>query len=245
MSLHFVSTSVLSSTDGVSHNTETQLDPSSTSTNQTYQKPLYEQLRANAEQDQEKYDEITKSMRGTTTLNEEDVAFIQSVEDRKAEKKNKVKRKEEEEIQMFRAARLEKTMTKSEIVLDDYGADEVIDEEVIKAKVAAARPVVVVQDSYKVHSSFMNMKPTIVKKRKRRTDLAIQTESSGARREKKLDGTKRLRHLDNDTKLCKEKDASSEPIEKFNITEKKNEDAREEVCALGGLLAYGSDSDTD
>jgi len=243
MSLHFVSTSVLSSTDGVSHNTETQLDPSSTSTNQTYQKPLYEQLRANAEQDQEKYDEITKSMRGTTTLNEEDVAFIQSVEDRKAEKKSKVKRKEEEEIQLFRAARLEKTMTKSEIVLDDYGADEAIDEEVINAKVAGTRPVVV-QDSSKVHSSLINMKPTIFKKRRRRTDLDIQTESSGARREKELDGTKRLRHLDNDNKLCKEKD-SSEPIEKFAITEKTNEDAKEEVCALGGLLAYGSDSDSD
>jgi len=240
MSLHFVSTSVLSSTDGVSHNTETQLDPSSsTSTNQTYQKPLYEQLRANAEKDQEQYDEITKSMRGTTTLNEEDVAFIQSVEDRKAEKKNKVKRKDEEEIQMFRAARLEKTMTKSEVLLDDYGADEVVDEEAINAKVAGKR-----QDSSKVHSSLINMKPTIVKKRRRRTDVAIQTESSGVRREKELDGTKRFRTLDNDNKLCKEK-GSSEPIEKCTSTEKKNEDAKEEVCALGGLLAYGSDSDTD
>lgn len=38
---------------------------------------------------------------------------------------------------------------------------------------------------------------------------------------------------------------SSEPIEKVSITENKNEDAKEEVCALGGLLAYGSDSDSD
>ena len=38
---------------------------------------------------------------------------------------------------------------------------------------------------------------------------------------------------------------SSEPIEKVSITENKNEDAKEEVCALGGTLAYGSDSDTD
>ena len=74
--------------------------------------------------------------------------------------------------------------------------------------------------------------------------MDIQTESSGARREKELDGTKRLRHLDNDNKLCKEKD-SSEPIEKFTITKKPSEDAKEEVCALGGLLAYGSDSDSD
>ena len=96
MSLNFVSTSVLSSTDGVSHDKETNLDPnSSASANQTYQKPLYEQLRENAEMEQEKYDEQTRAMRAATTLNEEDVAFIQGVEERKEEIKRNAKRKNE------------------------------------------------------------------------------------------------------------------------------------------------------
>ena len=59
MSLNFVSTSVLSSSDGVY--TETQLQPTSSDSLATHRKPLYEQLRENAEKDQEKYDEVTKA----------------------------------------------------------------------------------------------------------------------------------------------------------------------------------------
>ena len=120
MSLNFVSTSVLSSTDGVSHNTETDLEPKdSSSLNLSHSKPLYEQLRENAQKDQEKYDEISKSMRGTATLDDGDVAYLNSIEARKAEIKNDGMRKIEEEIQMFRAARLEKSITKSENTLED------------------------------------------------------------------------------------------------------------------------------
>ena len=244
MSLNFVSTSVLSSTDGVSHNTETQLDPSSsTSTNQTYQKPLYEQLRDNSEKDQEKYDEMTKAMRGTTTLNEEDVAFIHSVENRKAEIKNKVKRKEEEEIQMFRAARLEKTMMKSELVLDDDVTDVVRGAEINKKMVA--NDVVVGQDSFKMHPSLASMKPTIIRKRRRKTNMAsaLNAESSekGA---KMLDVTKRMRQTDEHDSICKEENPSISK-ETDTITTIDEEHLKEHVSALGGLLAYGSDSDSE
>jgi hypothetical protein len=239
MSLNFVSTSVLSSTDGVSHNTETVLDPSSsTSANHTYQKPLYEQLRDNSEKDQEKYDEITKAMRGTTTLNEEDVAFIHSVEDRKAKKKNDVKRKEEEEIQMFRAARLEKNMTRSESILVNDEADE---DRGTRADISAAATAFVVQNHSKVQSSLVSTKPKIVRKRRRKIVADLNAESS-EEKTKKMNMTKRMRQSDtNYGKLCKEEDSSiSNQTDSIAKTEVK-----EDVSALCGLLAYGSDSDSD
>ena len=102
MSLNFVSTTVLSSTDGVSHDTETRLESSSnhnnnTSTSENY-KPLYEQLRQNAQEEQDKYDEITKALRGTRALDDEDVAHLQSVEDERNERLRLQVLKEKEEL---------------------------------------------------------------------------------------------------------------------------------------------------
>lgn len=224
MSLNFVSTSVLSSTDGVSHDKETNLDPnSSASANQTYQKPLYEQLRENAEMEQEKYDEQTRAMRAATTLNEEDAAFIQGVEERKEEIKRNAKRKEEEELQMFRAARLEKTVTQSEIVGVE-GIDDRISTSTKPTEKAIPNSKT---DEVKITSSLLNMKPKILKKRRRKPEASNEVKET-------LDSSKK-------SKVC------NEPMDKDVDNEKKAELKNEkpsEVSALGGLLNY-SDSDSD
>lgn len=224
MSLNFVSTSVLSSTDGVSHDKETNLDPnSSASANQSYQKPLYEQLRENAEREQEKYDEQTRAMRAATTLNEEDVAFIQGVEERKEEIKRNAKQKEEEELQMFRAARLEKTVTQSEIVGVE-GIDDRISTSTKPTEKAIPNSKT---DEVKITSSLLNMKPKILKKRRRKPEASNEVKET-------LDSSKK-------SKAC------NEPMDKDVDNEKKAEVKNEkpsEVSALGGLLNY-SDSDSD
>ena len=119
--MNFVSTTVLSSKDGISHDTETRLQPATNSSavDRAYAKPLYEQLRTNAQGAQDKYDEETAAMRGMVTLDEEDVAHLTSVESSKADRLMMAKKKEEEELEMFRAARMEKGMLTSEIVEDE------------------------------------------------------------------------------------------------------------------------------
>jgi len=235
MSLNFVSTSVLSSTDGVSHDTETQLQPSSSSSlNRTQGRPLYEQLRENAEKDQEKYDEVTKAMRGTTTLDDEDVAFIQGVEDRKAEIKNTVRRKEEEEIQMFRAARLEKTMMTSEVV--------VVDENELNEEAAQiANNQVNSEITSQGPSSLMNVKPKFIKKRRRKMPQLDDGNSAGIK-----DGNEQKRIKESDDKDRDSgsggKSEQSGSADKHDAKDAKNDN---DVSALGGLLAYGSDSDSD
>ncbi|GFH59363.1 hypothetical protein CTEN210_15839 [Chaetoceros tenuissimus] len=216
MSLNFVSTSVLSSTDGVSHDKETNLDPnSSASANQTYQKPLYEQLRENAEKEQEKYDEQTRAMRAATTLNEEDAAFIQGVEERKEEIKRNAKRKEEEELQMFRAARLEKTVTTDDGISTSTKPTE-------KTLTSSKT------DEVKITSSLLNMKPKILKKRRRKPEACDEGKETSDSSKKNKVYNETMDHKGDDNK---------------KKTEIKNEKPSE-VSALGGLLNY-SDSDSD
>jgi hypothetical protein len=164
MSLNFISTSVLSSTDGVSHDTETDIKPSSSDLNQQQYKPLYEQLRENAAKEKEKLDEMERAMKGVTALNEEDVAFIQSVESRKLEVKSNARKKEEEEIQLFRAARMEKSIginEELEIVKDSMKHDSLKYVADIPANNRLFSP-----DSL----SLATIKPKIIKKRRRPSD---------------------------------------------------------------------------
>ena len=249
MSLNFVSTSVLSSTDGVSHNTETQLQPTSSASLTTHRKPLFEQLRENAEKDQEKYDEVTKAMRGTTTLDEDDVAFIQGIEDTKAERKFKVKQKEEEEIQMFRAARLEKTMMQSELVqIDDEDSNS--NSANVNVNVNAENPNTDVLDHHEVKqnrdttvtaSSLIGIQPKIIRKRRRRAP------TSGDKRTGVGAGiaTKKVKESSeekNETNVNNNHEQVSKSIKGNAEITKSTE---QEISGLGGLLAYGSDSDSD
>eukprot|EP00588_Corethron_pennatum_P022427 CAMPEP_0194324094 /NCGR_PEP_ID=MMETSP0171-20130528/26483_1 /TAXON_ID=218684 /ORGANISM="Corethron pennatum, Strain L29A3" /LENGTH=257 /DNA_ID=CAMNT_0039082903 /DNA_START=17 /DNA_END=787 /DNA_ORIENTATION=+ len=114
MSLSFVKSAVLTSTDGISHDTETSIETSELSTlrsgSSIYVKPLFEQLQENKESAQEDYDNVTASLRGTRTLDEEDVAHLAGIEEKRHERERLVRRAEEDDVRMFHAARMERTV---------------------------------------------------------------------------------------------------------------------------------------
>ena len=98
MSLSFVKSAVLSSTDGVSHNEETTINTNETASmragasSDSAHKPLFEQLRANADAQTERDEEFQRSIRVTRPLDEEDCAHLEALEWRKAEAEREVRR---------------------------------------------------------------------------------------------------------------------------------------------------------
>lgn len=110
MSLSFVKSAVLSSTDGVSHNEETTIDNQETKSIRSAassgtNKPLFEQLRANKEAQDAKDDEFQRSIRGMATLNDEDCAHLNAIEEQKLEAEQQKLSGIEREVALFHAAR--------------------------------------------------------------------------------------------------------------------------------------------
>ena len=69
-------------------------------------KPLFEQLRSNQDEDQEKKDEIQREiMRSTCALDDDDVAHLDSIERQRSDRARNIKERTENELNMFRAAR--------------------------------------------------------------------------------------------------------------------------------------------
>lgn len=227
MSLNFVSTTVLSSTDGVSHNTETRVEGSgatSVSRPDNY-KPLYQQLRNNAQDEQEKYDEITKAMRGTRALDDEDVAHLQGIEDERAKRLRLQKLKEKEELENYRLAKLDHQDANAS--KKEKEMDRNISGETEKRKNVDVERIHGNEDA-KNSSTLMQLQSKIVVTRKRRRKIPAATLPASEKSTAKIGKI--------ETKSNKEKDISLNSTEK----DKKNEGG------LGGLLCgYGSDSDSD
>ena len=73
-------------------------------------KPLFEQLRANKEQEEAEREEYQKAMmRGTLALDEEDAAHLESLRRKRQEEQDEVNRRTEEELAAFRAARADRS----------------------------------------------------------------------------------------------------------------------------------------
>lgn len=235
MSLNFVSTTVLSSTDGVSHDTETRLESSSnhnnnTSTSENY-KPLYEQLRQNAQEEQDKYDEITKALRGTRALDDEDVAHLQSVEDERNERLRLQVLKEKEELESFRLAKLDYQEATKLKQGKQYGEEEDDDSNNNSNKINLDNSINTEGTERKSLLTQLKPKITITKKRRR------QTSSAPTQDEEKL--TK---------KAAKDEIAASESkhVERGDNTETRSSPDKNDTGGLSGLLGgYGSDSDSD
>jgi len=110
MSLSFVKSAVLSSTDGVSHNEETTINSTETQSLRASggggaHKPLFEQLRANKDAQDEKDEEFQRSLRGMRPLDEEDCAHLDAIDRSRQEREHNVKSGIEREVALFRAAR--------------------------------------------------------------------------------------------------------------------------------------------
>lgn len=224
MSLNFVSTSVLTSTDGVSHDTETDLGPSSGPTE--YVKPLFEQLRKNAQEAQDQYDEITKTMRGAKTLDEEDAAYIESLEEKKMQVLHKTKRQEDEEVQMFHAARLEKSMMSS--MENDFERESTFHNKMsVETNISSSS------------SLLLNMKaPKLLKKRRRQPVETDDTNTAAT----KCNTNQKIGTVD--AKTIKTDEIANYKEEKES--KKDNTDTPKNlISSLGVLLAYDTDSDSE
>ena len=120
MSLSFVSSAVLSSTDGVSHNEEKSIESKEVKAlrNKQEHKPLFEQLRNNRDEEDAAREEFQRTMmRGTRALDEEDCAHLDAIQREKEMREQKVKSQTEEELALFRAAKADRAQ--ADIVIDD------------------------------------------------------------------------------------------------------------------------------
>jgi hypothetical protein len=132
MSLSFVKSAVLSSTDGISHNEEISIDNNETQSLRSaaggggtgIHKPLFEQLRANRDQQQERDDEFQRSIRGARALDEEDCAHLEAVERMRMEKEHDARSVVEREVELFRAAREDRGLAQTMVGVDDNEEDD-------------------------------------------------------------------------------------------------------------------------
>ncbi|KAL7466452.1 hypothetical protein ACHAXS_006753 [Conticribra weissflogii] len=244
MSLSFVKSAVLSSTDGVSHNTEQSIDnPETTSLRKsTSHKPLFEQLRANKEAEDEKYEEMQRQMRGTRTLDEEDVAHLDAVERMREEKELEVKSGIEREVALFRAARVDRSLARTSLEDEEDGVEDLLAAE--NSGGVSAKENSMGRDHATTKNQTMTVVPkfTIKKKRKREITGEITKtshESSDDETNKKMQDvcSKQVKNNCNpNMSSTNEKSAA------------KSDDASDDNSSVsgGGLLGlgcYGSDSD--
>jgi hypothetical protein len=125
MSLSFVSSAVLSSTDGVSHNEEKAIESKEVKAVRARQehKPLFEQLRSNREEEESAREELQQTlMRGTRALDEEDCAHLDALQREQERREQSFKIQMEDELALFRAAKADRAQ--ADLVVDDEGDEE-------------------------------------------------------------------------------------------------------------------------
>jgi len=110
MSLSFVSKAVLTAKEGGDGYEEKPIaaktgDASGSASSYTTSRPLFEQLRANKEQEELEREEFQKSiMRGTLALDEEDCAHLDAIEKKGQAQRRAIQQQTQTELQAFRAA---------------------------------------------------------------------------------------------------------------------------------------------
>lgn len=111
MSLSFVSKTVQTSTSdgGFEEKAIDSADGADDTSGKTAQKPLFEQLRHNKDQDDEEREEYQRTlMRGTLALDEEDCAHFSALERQKSEKESRVHQETQDGLAAFRAAQADR-----------------------------------------------------------------------------------------------------------------------------------------
>jgi hypothetical protein len=159
MSLSFVASAVLSSTDGISHNEETEIENKEVDAvrnNASSSKSLFEQLRENQDTEEEKKAEMQqKIMRGTMALDEEDVAHLDALQKSKNVSELKKRTELDQELALFRAAKEERLA--GQVVVDDDDEEEDAPQSI--PQVLKSQPVI---------KAIGRIVPKIVGKRKRK-----------------------------------------------------------------------------
>ena len=225
MSLSFVSSSVLSSTDGVSHDQETPVEETKETRafleGKNRYGSLYDQLRTNQQQADEEAEEISKSLRGTRALDDEDVAHLNAISNQQKERLQRNQAEESMQLALFKAARAER----SNITLNDVEQEE---EELRTTIDTGDLPL-----NSTISSSSTSNRPSIpmiIKKKKRKKE----------EEQRKIPPT-----LPMNEKKCGIQTKKMKSTDEQNIASAKNKTQQNNV-ALGGLLGcYDSDEDSD
>mmetsp|Transcript_23742 Transcript_23742/g.42715 ORF Transcript_23742/g.42715 Transcript_23742/m.42715 type:complete len:258 (+) Transcript_23742:181-954(+) len=257
MSLSFVKSAVLSSTDGVSHNEETTIDNKETQSLRANnsggpQKPLFEQLRANKDAEQEKDEEFQRSIRGTRPLDEEDCAHLDAIERRRNENEHEVKNVIEREVALFHAAREDRGLAQTVVMEgeeeegdrgdDGGGAKDGITRVTINT---TAEPVIA--KSKEVKKKNIVPKFTIKKKRKLRAAQqqkpALSNKNRAMKNKQQQPAIEKKKSTNETTCEANRNEASNNIVKAPSEKAANDSDSDNEGGGLLGLGCYGSDSD--
>ena len=209
---------VLSSSDGISHNEEKSINNAETTSlrsRTTSAKPLFEQLRANKDAEQEAQDEFQRSLRGTRLLDDEDCAHLDAVERVREERDREVKSGIEREVALFKARREDRGLVQSVVDFEEEEEEDDDDGNIGRFKGLHA------SDEKQALKKVIVPK-FIVKKKKRQQGVALSQDRTPTKSARKDDSG----ILDNDSKKCDANEA-------------------EKTDGLLGLGCYGSDSDSE
>ena len=269
MSLSFVKSAVLSSTDGVSHNEETTINNTETQSLRASggggaHKPLFEQLRANKDAEQEKDEEFQRSLRGMRPLDEEDCAHLDAVDRVREEKEYAVKSGIEREVALFHAAREDRGLAQT--IVD---GDNNIKEDG-NSNAADAEDVVFRGSKDVMSKSEMSSEPSIAAVAKKNETKRIVPKFTIKKKRKRIshesgdrdDATKKCsvdeekqsnKHESSETTTAtgeegadatqKIREENTEPSPKATANSDESDSDNEVGGGLLGLGCYGSDSD--
>jgi hypothetical protein len=217
MSLSFVSKTVQTSTSdgGFEEKAIESADGADDTSSKTAQKPLFEQLRHNKDQNDEEREEYQRTlMRGTLALDEEDCAHFSALERQKSEKESRVHQETQDGLAAFRAAQADRL---EQQVVIEASIDEQEDSNESVAVGVAVKPPAPVVTAPKL----------IFKKRRRKQEE--ETAASGSAQEKKGKITGESKNETN----------ANTPIEE------KQKESSNGVGLGSLLTGYGSSSDDD
>ncbi|GAX14969.1 hypothetical protein FisN_12Lu400 [Fistulifera solaris] len=169
MSLSFVSKTVQTSRDDGTYD-ETPVEGSDvgTSSYKESHKPLFEQLRANKEQEEaERAEQQIAMMRGTLALDAEDCAHLEALRKQKLLEETERQREANEEIAAFKAAQADR-------------ASNTLSDDIEPTKQFPSNRATVIAKKREIQSS--NLKPKIiVKKRKQDISENGQTDNDSSK----------------------------------------------------------------
>jgi len=156
MSLNFVSSAVLESTDGIGYNTETVTESAEAAlvrkrAGDGSAKPLFEQLQKNIDDKQEAHDQkYSESFSGTRGLDEEDVGHLDELKKKRRVKRAEIKKKEIAELDEFRLARADKSLVVS-LAVEDGAAEITTKAPAVASAVAPvkAKPAIIIKKKKK------------------------------------------------------------------------------------------------
>lgn len=235
MSLSFVSSAVqVGTADGGFEETAIENKETEAVNRRNAHKPLFEQLRSNQEEDQEKKEEAQRQiMRSTCALDDEDVAHLDALQKQQSERERKIQERTKNELDSFRAAR---ALRQQAALGSDNEEDDNNDSNNVSRGIGGQTLV----PKEKVVPPTASLPVIKVKKRKRRVNDSTETTSKPklSEQESNVEKKEKSEKDSKDTgQSASDSTATGAPSTKKPVT---NEDGG---GGLGSLLSgYGSSS---